>query len=291
MIQDRHNVIPFTLAVLLHVAVLGSFVVAFDWSRTHQPVVPLMVTATLVTDSAIAVPPRVEPEPEPQPVEPEPVEPEPEPVADRPDPAEEARRRLEEEKRLADLAAEEDRRKRAEEAARRDAEERARLKAEEEARLKAEAEAARIAREKQLEEQRRLEEIKRQEDIRRQREENERERQRLEAEQRRQALAAEEAAMAARSGPEMARYAAMIQNAVQRNWIRPATAPDDLRCSVRVSQLPNGEVTSVRVLSCNGNDAVVRSVEQAVYRASPLPLPENPLLFSRDMRLNFQLQE
>ena len=208
---------------------------------------------------------------------------------DRPDPAEQARQQLEEQKRLADLAAEEDRRRRAEQAARRDAEKRAKAQAEEEARRKAEAE--RIRREKELEEQRRLEEIKRQEDIRRQREANERERQRLEAEQRRQAMEAEEAAVAARNSPEMAAYVAAIQSKIQRNWIRPATAPDNLVCSVSVRQLPSGEVLSAQVISCNGNDAVVRSVEAAVRKASPLPLPANPLLFSRDMRLNFRLQE
>ncbi len=296
MIRDRHNVIPVGMAVLLHVVLLGSFVVAFDWTRSNPPAVPLAMTATLVTDSAVTVPPRVEPEPEvlepePEPVEVEPPAAEPEPVEARPDPAELARQKLEEEKRLADLAAEEERRQRAEETARRKAEERAREQAEEEARRKAEAEAERVRKERELEERRRQEELRRQEDIRRQREENERERQRLEAEQRRQALEAEEAAMAARNSPEMSAYVAAIQSKVQRNWIRPATAPDDLVCSVRVRQLPSGEVLSAQVISCNGNDAVVRSVEAAVRKASPLPLPTNPLLFSRDMRLNFRLQE
>ena len=97
--------------------------------------------------------------------------------------------------------------------------------------------------------------------------------------------------MAARNSPEMAAYVAAIRSKIQRNWIRPATAPDDLECSVRVRQLPSGEVLSAQVISCNGNDAVVRSVEAAVRKASPLPLPTNPLLFSRDMRLNFKLQE
>lgn len=286
MVRDTYNVIPVSMAVLLHVLLLGSFIVAFDWTRSRPIAVPLAMTATLVTDSAMTVPPRVEPEPqvvepEPEPVEPEPVVDEPEPVEQRPDPAELARQKLEEEKRLADLAAEEERRQRAEETARRKAEER----------RKAEAEAERIRKEQELEERRRQEEIRRQEDIRRQREENERERQRLEAEQRRQALEAEEAAMAARNSPEMSVYVAAIQSKVQRNWIRPATAPDDLVCSVRVRQLPSGEVLSAQVINCNGNDAVVRSVEAAVRKASPLPLPTNPLLFSRDMRLNFRLQE
>ena len=288
MIQDRYNVIPVTLAVLLHVALLGSFVVAFDWARSNPPPVPLAVTATLVSDSAITLPPRVEPEP--VPVEPDPPVVEPEPVVEEPDPAQVERERLEEEKRQQDIAAEQARRKIEEQEAVRRAEEAARIKAEEEARIKA-AEDARIAREKEIEERRRLEEIKRQEDIRRQREENERQRLALEAQQRQEALAAEEAEAAARNSPEMSAYIAAIQSKIQRNWIRPATAPDDLRCSVRVRQLPSGEVLSAQVISCNGNAAVVRSVEAAVQKASPLPLPSNPLLFSRDMRLNFRLQE
>ncbi|MDJ0939627.1 MAG: cell envelope integrity protein TolA [Woeseiaceae bacterium] len=278
-IRDRFNIIPATFAVLLHVVLVGSFYLTFDWTRRTPPAVPLAIEATLVTDSAVVIPPPpIEQEPVADP-EPEIVEPPP------PDPAELERARLEEEKRQADLRAEQERIRLEEEAeAKRQAELEAERKAEEEAEREAE-------RERQLEEQRRLAELKRQEDIRRQREENERQRLALEQEQRNAALAAEEEAMAARSSPEMALYISQISNKIQRNWIRPTTAPDDLECVVRVSQLPSGEVLRVDVTSCNAGDVVARSVEAAVRKASPLPLPANPLLFTRELRLTFRVQQ
>ena len=47
MIRDRHNIIPAVMALLLHVVILGSMVVAFDYARP-MPFTPLAVKATLV---------------------------------------------------------------------------------------------------------------------------------------------------------------------------------------------------------------------------------------------------
>jgi colicin import membrane protein len=62
-------------------------------------------------------------------------------------------------------------------------------------------------------------------------------------------------------------------------------------CIVLVSQVPGaqgGEVASVRVESCNPNDAALReSVEAAVYRASPLPAPPPRVPFERNLELTF----
>jgi len=60
---------------------------------------------------------------------------------------------------------------------------------------------------------------------------------------------------------------------------------------VRVRLLPGGEVMpgSVRVLRSSGNGAFDRSVESAVYKASPLPVPSGGLFESfRDLRLEFE---
>jgi colicin import membrane protein len=62
-------------------------------------------------------------------------------------------------------------------------------------------------------------------------------------------------------------------------------------CVVLVSQVPGGEVTSVRVDSCTANDAALReSVEAAVLRASPLPTPPAGVPFERNLRLIFAPQ-
>jgi len=44
----------------------------------------------------------------------------------------------------------------------------------------------------------------------------------------------------------------------------------------------------VRVGQCNGDEAVVRSIEAAVLRASPLPKPPTPALFERNLIVTFR---
>jgi colicin import membrane protein len=44
---------------------------------------------------------------------------------------------------------------------------------------------------------------------------------------------------------------------------------------------------SATVVSCNGDAVVVRSIEAAVRKASPLPRPPNPLLFDADLVFEF----
>ena len=274
MIRDSKNLIPVSMAVLLHVVIFGSMIMAFDYVRP-TPFTPLAVQATLVEEvpKTTPPPPVVEPEPEP---EPEPVIEEPEPE---PDNSAELRRQAEEEKRRLDALLEQ---QRLDELKKKEAEEKKRKEREE---------AERKEREEEEKERRRIEaEKKREEDIRRQREENERLRRELEAEQRREELEAEERRFAARNSAEMAAYQFAIAQKIRRNWAVPASAGPETKCSVRVTQLPGGDVVGVNIISCNGDDAVRRSVEAAIRRSSPLPEPEDPDLFDRNLTLNLTLE-
>jgi len=105
------------------------------------------------------------------------------------------------------------------------------------------------------------------------------------------AMEAEEGLMAARESGELSRYLALIQQKVERNWVPPATAQPGLECEVAVVQLPNGDVVDARTVSCNGDAAVQRSIENAVRRSSPLPLPDNRALFERNLRFIFKPQQ
>jgi colicin import membrane protein len=100
----------------------------------------------------------------------------------------------------------------------------------------------------------------------------------------------EELASAADSGA-LAEYVDLIRQKVERNWIPPASARPGLECEVLVNQLPGGTVGDVRVGRCNGDDAVRRSIETAVRRADPLPLPSDPALFERNLRFTFKPEE
>ena len=104
-------------------------------------------------------------------------------------------------------------------------------------------------------------------------------------------LAEEEALQAAASSGALADYVALIRQKVERNWVRPPGARPGIECSVLVTQIPGGEVISVRTERCNADEPVQRSIEAAVLRASPLPLPAEAKLFERNLRFTFKPEQ
>jgi colicin import membrane protein len=118
----------------------------------------------------------------------------------------------------------------------------------------------------------------------------ERAKQDREAELRKQ-LADEERVAAVQSGPLRDRYITLLRNKIQNAWIKPPSATAGVDCLVQVTQVPGGEVTGARVTQCNGDAAVRQSIENAVYRASPLPDPPDPALFERNLSLRFRPNE
>src|SRR5262249_52584628 len=104
----------------------------------------------------------------------------------------------------------------------------------------------------------------------------------------RHSLEEEERVMAARSSGALASWQAQITAKIQRAWLRPASARPGIDCVVYVTQVPGGEVTNVRVGTCNGDQAGGESIESAVYRASPLPPPPDPALFERNLEIRFK---
>jgi len=101
------------------------------------------------------------------------------------------------------------------------------------------------------------------------------------------AAAAEAEAAAARAAGLQDQYMLMIENAVKSKWQRPLSARPGIQCVVNVVQLPTGDVVSANVAQCNGDDAVRRSIENAVREASPLPRPPTQAVFSRTFTLTF----
>lgn len=173
-------------------------------------------------------------------------------------------------------------------------------RSEEEARVaeqkrKAEAERKRVAEQRRKEEAARIAEQKRKAEAARlaeqRRQEAERQRQAEIQRQLQSEIAAEEQRLAAVAAGKLQQYIAAISSRVNRNWIRPASARPGIECDVHVSQIPGGEIVNVRIGKCNGDGAVTRSIEAAVYRASPLPPPPDPSLFDRNLRFTFRPEE
>jgi colicin import membrane protein len=111
-----------------------------------------------------------------------------------------------------------------------------------------------------------------------------------EAELKRQ-LAEEEHVSAVEASPARAQYIARLAARIQNAWIKPPSARAGLDCIVNITQIPGGEVTSAHVSQCNGDAAARQSIENAVYRASPLPAPPDPALFQRNLVIHFHPEE
>lgn len=111
----------------------------------------------------------------------------------------------------------------------------------------------------------------------------------LAREEKERAAAAAEAEQSARARSELARYEGLIRQKIDRNWVRQ---PDwkNMEVVVRVRLAPTGEVIEATIVRASGNAGFDRSVENAVYKASPLPLPEDKGLFEhfRELDLRFR---
>jgi colicin import membrane protein len=107
----------------------------------------------------------------------------------------------------------------------------------------------------------------------------------------RRQLAAEEHVSRLLASPAGQSYVASLQNSITRAWLKPASARPGVVCKIDVTQVRGGEVIKAKVTDCNGDAAVRQSIENAVYRASPLPEPSNPALFQRTITLVFKPNE
>jgi len=102
-----------------------------------------------------------------------------------------------------------------------------------------------------------------------------------------QQLAAEQAE---RDQGIVAEYTAYIQEKIQQKWNKPVGSPEGLSCTLQVSLIPGGDVARVQIIRSSGDPLFDRSVENAVRKASPMPLPKDAALFKyfRELRLIFR---
>lgn len=236
----------------------------------------------------------------------------------------EKKRQAREERRLKDLE-EKKKQKKAEQVKRKKA---AEAKKKKEAKKKADQEKARkLAKKKAADEQRKKEEAKRKEELKRKelkKEELKRkevqkkaeERKKVEAEKRKKEEKKRQDAERKRKAEEekkrqaelkrqeeranaerkrlskgiINRHVSMIAQKIERNWRQPLDAPSNLKCKIDIVLLPSGNVVSVKVVETSGNPSFDRSVETAVRKASPLPVPTDSVIFKQFevMRLRFE---
>ena len=296
LLDSRRN---FVYAVIVHVLFLSILVFSYDWSAQPAPSKPKVniINAVAIDET------RVQAE------------------IDKLKKAEAERRKQdddrqqrvrEEEKRLAELQKkkQQEQQRLKEQQKKREAEEK---KAKELAQQKkAEAEKLDKLKKQQQEvekqrqaEQKRLAELEQQRKAEAERQKKEKEEQaRLEAERKRKALeekkrqeaekllqeqmaAEEQAERKQQQDREVDKYVEIIRQKVERNWLRPPGATQGMSCVVSVTLIPGGDVLKAQVTRSSGDPIYDRSVETAVLKASPLPLPPDAALFDRFRDLKF----
>jgi colicin import membrane protein len=299
---------PFVYAVLVHLMLLAVLIFSFDRTPSIRPTTaskPAPVQAVVVDaaqlDAEVKRQKQLEEQKQRE-------------VQEKLKRAEEQAKAAEEKRQQEDKRAAEVKRQR-EEQARKQAEEK--RKAEVAARQKAEAEkqrkAAEAEKQRQEEAKRKAEAEKKRQDEAKRKAEAEKQRQeeakrKAEAEKKRQEEAARKAAeqeMQARLAAEQERmatqrrsamqrmideYVLYIQEKVQRSWIRPPSSGSELSCTVEVRLIPSGEVIDAQIVRSSGNAAFDRSVEAAVFKASPLPVPPDAEVMEQFRSLRFEFK-
>ena len=282
-IGDKARAVIF--ALLMHLAMFALLFFGLMWAKTAQPIsIPGAVIEATLVGPASAPKPRAAPKPKPAPPKPEPPAPPP-PEPPQP-PAPPQRNDAVEREKIAEIA-----QQKAEQA------ERAQEEKHHQEQIRLEDQQKREAAERQKQ----LDDIKKEHEAAQKKLKLEQEKlaqlndlqkqqakppkaappQLPESEQARTGMAGQDDSLAAQ-------YFAAIQNAVTQNWLRPDNTPAGLRCTLRIVQIPGGDVLSVDIASpCNADAQARTSIEQAVKRAAPLPYKGYEKVFQRTINFNF----
>jgi len=86
-------------------------------------------------------------------------------------------------------------------------------------------------------------------------------------------------------------YADKIRSKIKSNIVLPSEIKGNPEVIFDVVQLPTGEVLSARLRKSSGNKAYDDAVERAILKSSPLPRPDRPEQFIRELQLKFRPQE
>jgi colicin import membrane protein len=103
------------------------------------------------------------------------------------------------------------------------------------------------------------------------------------------AAEAEQRASAGKRG--LADYAAKIRGKVRGNIVLPPNIQGNPEAIFEVNQLPSGEVLSVKLKRSSGNAGLDEAIERAIRKSSPLPKPDDPSLFKRELEIKYRPYE
>lgn len=107
-------------------------------------------------------------------------------------------------------------------------------------------------------------------------------------EQNRLAALAEKEQRAAANRRGLESYAAKIRAKVRGNIVLPPGISGNPEAIFEVNQLPGGDVLSIRLKRSSGVPALDDAIERAIKKSSPLPLPDDPSQFLRNLEIKYR---
>jgi len=99
-----------------------------------------------------------------------------------------------------------------------------------------------------------------------------------------------QAAQASQVNAEVDKYVVLVQQKIQRNWLVQDSVPPGSYTTVVARIAPGGVVLSVRLVESSGSAGLDRASVDAVYKASPLPVPQDSAAFDRFRELRLKLR-
>ncbi len=93
---------------------------------------------------------------------------------------------------------------------------------------------------------------------------------------------------AATRNKAIADYLARIRGKIRGNIVVPPEIKGNPEAVFDVTQLPSGEIVTVRLKRSSGHAALDAAIERAILKSNPLPKPEQADLFSRSLELRFR---
>jgi colicin import membrane protein len=83
-------------------------------------------------------------------------------------------------------------------------------------------------------------------------------------------------------------YAAKLRGAIRSRIVLPQNIQGNPEAGFSILQLPNGEVISVTLTKSSGNKLLDDAIERAIRSSSPLPRPDRPDQFQREIRITYR---
>lgn len=86
----------------------------------------------------------------------------------------------------------------------------------------------------------------------------------------------------------MADYLGRIRGKIRGNIVVPPEVKGNPEAVFDVTQLPSGEIVTVRLKRSSGHAALDAAIERAILKSNPLPKPQPADLFERSLELRFR---